>query len=144
MRKYIWRFYWTQQRVQALRVARHRDHHHCVSNAGRRGEGTPSGKAAGTKYLRCDATYNRIARNTCTNCVRSQTRIVREKERERETAEGGLANCQGKEGGWGAGGWSWRRKRYGGFCPKIPVPNVIFADFCVLWPGSCGNWRQGA
>ena len=34
----------------------------------------------------------------------------RERERERETAEGGLANCKGKEDGWGAGGWSWRRK----------------------------------
>ena len=28
-----------------------------------------------------------------------------ERERERETAEGGFANCQGKEDGWGAGGW---------------------------------------
>ena len=71
------------------------------------------------------------------------TRNVK-RERERETAEGGLANCLGKEDGWGAGGWSWRRKRYGGFCHKIPVPNVFFADFCVLWAGSCGNLRQGA
>ena len=37
------------------------------------------------------------------DCVRSQRRIVREKERERETAEGGLPSCQGKEDGWGAG-----------------------------------------
>ena len=61
-------------------------------------------------------------------CALADTNRERERERERETAEGGLANCQGKEGGWGAGGWSWRRKRYGGFCSKIPVPNVIFAD----------------
>ena len=58
-----------------------------------------------------------------------------ERKRERETAGGGLANCQGKEDGWGAGGWSWRRKRYRGFCLKIPVPNAIFADFCVFRGG---------
>ena len=42
----------------------------------------------------------------CKNVMRSPEEIVREKEREREreTAEGGLANCQGKEDGWGAGG----------------------------------------
>ena len=57
----------------------------------------------------------------------------RKRERERETAAaGGLANCKGKEDGWGAGGWSWRRKRYGRFCPKIPVPNALFVSFCVF------------
>ena len=50
----------------------------------------------------------------CKNVLRSPEEIVREKERERETAEGGLASCQGKEGGWGAGEGSWRRKKYGG------------------------------
>ena len=67
----------------------------------------------------------------------------RERERERETAEGGLASCQGKEDGWGAGGWSWRRKRYGGFCLKIPVPNAVFAIFSFLGVGFCGNSNQG-
>ena len=97
------------------------------------------GTALFRKRQMCDTSCLR-----CKNVMRSPEEIVREKERERETAEGGLANCQGKEDGWGAGGSSWRRKRYAGFCPKIPVPNVIFADFCVLWAGSCGNWRQGA
>ena len=107
------------QRVQALRVARHRDHHHCVSNAGRRGEGTPSGKAAGTKYLRCDATYNRIARNTCTNCVRSQTRIVREKERERPP-KAALQTAKGRRTGGVPGGGPGGVKGTGDFVPKSP------------------------
>ena len=67
----------------------------------------------------------------------------RERERERETAEGGRASCQGKEDGWGAGGWSWRRKRYGGIFPKIPVPNAIFASFLVFGVGFCGTSTQG-
>ena len=70
--------------------------------------------------------------------------LERKRERERETAGGGLANCQGKEDGWGAGGWSWRRKRYGRFCPKIPVPNAFFRLFSFLGVGICGNSHQGA
>ena len=71
----------------------------------------------------------------CKNVLRSPEEIVREKERERETAEGAFANCQGKEDGWGAGGWSWRRKRYGRFCPKIPGPNAFLRGFSFLGVG---------
>ena len=68
------------------------------------------------------------------DCVRSQRRIEREKEREREreTAEGGLPSCQGKEDGWGAGGWSWPRKKYGGFRHKIQVPTAFVRDLLVF------------
>ena len=45
------------------------------------------------------------------DCVRSLRRIVREKERERENAEGGFASCNWLGGGWEAGGWSWPRKK---------------------------------
>ena len=79
----------------------------------------------------------------CKNVLRSPEEIVREKERERETAEGGRASCQGKEDGWGAGGWSWRRKRYGGIFLKIPVPSRIFVIFLVFGVGFCGTWTQG-
>ena len=71
------------------------------------------------------------------DCVRSQKRIVREKERERETA-GGLEGVEGAERmGWGP-------KRYVGFWYKIHVPNAIFADFFVSWAGFCGKSSQGA
>ena len=49
-----------------------------------------------TTCLRCDTSCVRIGANTCTDAVRSQKRIVREKERERETAEGGAAHSPGK------------------------------------------------
>ena len=62
----------------------------------------------------------------------------RERERERETAEGGRANCQGKEGGWGAGEWSWRRKRYEGVLSQNPrtyrqVRNQVWILESWLW-----------
>ena len=43
-----------------------------------------------------------------------------ERKRERETAEGGLASCQGKEDGWGVGGRPWRRKKYRGILAQNP------------------------
>ena len=71
----------------------------------------------------------------CKNALRSPEEIVREKERERETAGGGLANCQGKEDGWGARGWSWARERYGGiFAQKSPYLMHFFADFVFSEP----------
>ena len=50
----------------------------------------------------------------------------RKRERERAPAGGGLASGQGKEDGWGAGGWSWRRKRYGGILPQNLPYLVVF------------------
>ena len=60
------------------------------------------------------------------------SRIVREKER--ETAGGGLANYQGKEDGWGAGGWSGGVKGTGDFAPKSLYLNVIFVIFSFSGP----------
>ena len=73
-------------------------------------------------------------------------KITREKkrERERETAEGGLANCQGKEDGWGAGGWSWRRKRYGGVCPKTPYLMQFLQIFVFSGPDPVATSDTGA
>ena len=73
--------------------------------------------------------------------MRSQREIVSEKERESARAEGGLPSYNW-EGGALARGWGARR--YVGFWHKILVPNVSFADCCVLWAGIRGNSSQGA
>ena len=53
-----------------------------------------------------------------------------ERKRERETAGGGFANCQGKEGGWGAGGWSGGVKGTGDFATKFPNLMHVLQVFC--------------
>ena len=48
-------------------------------------------------------------------------KITREKERERERErppKAALQTAKGRRTGGVPGGWSWWRKRYGGFCPK--------------------------
>ena len=50
----------------------------------------------------------------------SPSRIVREQERERETAGGGLASCFRGGGRVGYRGVVWRRKKYGRFLAQNP------------------------
>ena len=66
----------------------------------------------------------------------------REREREKPP-EAALQAASGEEDGWGTGGWFGGVKSTGGFCHKIPVPNVIFRSFFFLGSDSVATLLKG-